>query len=414
MNKLNIAFFSIMFREINGTAKATRKLAFALAKLGHNIEIFAPNKPKEWDRHPLTENMTWHNIFSLRAAYEQDVRLCFPLLRGARKHKFPHLDVVHAATPEGMGTYGIFVAKKNSIPKVVTAHSPLFYYTEDFLGKVPAVFLNPILEFYEPYYYNRFDMISVPTRSKKDFILNQGMKDPILVLSNGIEDIYFDQHAPDIIREKYKTGDKKLLVYASRMAPEKNPCAVVRMFKEIHGRFPNCHLFLVGAGPEVPKIRALIKNLGLKKHVTQTGFVEFEELLDFYAAADLTCLWSWVEAQGLVLLEAMAQGTPCIGYDGMGIQDVIVDGKTGYLASTEDEFIEKTVALFENDQLLKTMAANARQVAEHHRMERIAKAWVEIYKLAIDIYPMIDARAPKPSQIKVWQDFVEFQPDIFL
>ncbi len=407
MGKLTIGFFSIMFREPNGTAKATRKLAFELAKQGHSIEIFAPDKPEGWEDSPKTKNMIYHELFSTRAPYEQDVRLSFPVFHAMHNYKYPELDVVHAMTPEGIGTYAIFVAKQNFIPKAVTAHSPLFYYTKDFLGTIPSIFLNPILYFYEPYFYNRFDMISTPTRSKKEFILKQGMKDPILVISNGIEDIYFKRQKGARIREKYKVQDKKLLVYASRLAPEKHPCKVVYMFKEINKRFPHSHLFIVGQGPEYPKIKQTIEELKLEEHVTLTGYVPTEELLEFYAAADVTCLWSYVEAQGLVLLEAMAQGTPSVGLDAMGIKDVIIHGKTGFLVKNKHEFIERVLQIFKNDDLRRELSRNCLIEAEKHRMENIARTWVKVYELLIDIYPMIRARAEKPYRNAVFKDFVE-------
>ena len=407
--KLTIGFFSIMFREPNGTAKATRKLAFELARQGHTIEIFAPDKPKGWEDSSKTRNMIYHEQFSTKAPYEQDVRLAFPVFRGMQEHKFPELDVVHAMTPEGIGTYGIFVAKQNFIPKAVTAHSPLFYYTKDFLGTIPSLFLNPILYIYEPYFYNRFDLISVPTRSKKDFVLKQGMKDPIVVISNGIEDFYFKPHKGNRIREKYKVGDKKLLVYASRMAPEKHPCKVLRMYKEIHDRFPHSHLIFVGQGPEYQKVKELIEELKLESHVTLTGYVPTDELLEFYAAADVTCLWSYVEAQGLVLLESMAQGTPSVGLNAMGIKDVIIHGKTGFLVNNRQEFIERVLQIFKDDNLRKELSRNCLIEAEKHRMENIAKAWVKMYELLIDIYPMIRARAERPYRNAVFQDFVEHE-----
>ena len=407
MGKLSIGFFSIMFREPNGTAKATRKLAFELAKQGHDIKIFAPDKPKGWELSPKTHNMLYHELFSLRAPYEQDVRLSFPVFHGMMNRKFPDLDVIHASTPEAIGTYGIFVSKQNFIPKAVTAHSPLFYYTKDFLGTVPSFFLNPVLYFYEPFFYNRFDIISVPTRSKKEFILKQGMKDPILIMSNGLEDPYFVRHKGNSIREKYGVGDKKLLVYTSRLAPEKNPCSVLRMFKEIHDKYPHSHLFFVGSGPEMKKVKMKIKELKMEEHVSLPGFLPFNELLDFYAAADVTCLWSIVEAQGLVLLEAMAQGTPSIGLDAMGIKDVIKNNETGYLVKSEREFIEKVLLLFNNEELRKELSRNCLKEVERHRLKNIAENWIKIYELLIDVYPMIRARADKPSRNAVWKDFVD-------
>jgi 1,2-diacylglycerol 3-alpha-glucosyltransferase len=282
----------------------------------------------------------------------------------------------------------------------------LIFYTEDILGTVSSKFMNRIFWKYEPLLYNRYDLRTVPTASKKRFIMNQGMKNPIYTISNGIEDFYFQQAHPQNVREKYHLEDKKILLYASRLAPEKNQDKIVEAFKVIHERVPESHLILVGQGPMDPILRHQIKELQIEDAVTMTGFVTNEEIIDYYAAADITTLWSVVEAQGLVLLEAMAQGTPSVALNAMGIKDVVVDNKTGFLVNNLTEFVERTVQLLQNDRLHDIFSQNCLKYVEMHRMENIAKTWVKIYELLIDNYPMICARTPIEEQIKVYQDFV--------
>ena len=266
--------------------------------------------------------------------------------------------------------------------------------------------MNRIFWKYEPLLYNCYDLRSVPTASKKRFILNQGMKNPIYIISNGIEDFYFQTSNPQSVREKYHLEGKKILLYASRLAPEKNQDKIVKAFKLIHERVPESHLLLVGQGPMEPILRVQIKELNLEDAVTLTGFVTNEALLDYYAAADVTTLWSVVEAQGLVLLEAMAQGTPSVGLNAMGIKDVILDGTTGFLVNNLTEFVDRVIKLFENDTLHDVFSQNCLKYIEMHRMENIARTWVKIYELLIDNYPMIIAQTSNDEQTKVYQDFV--------
>ncbi|GAH71120.1 unnamed protein product [marine sediment metagenome] len=60
-------------------------------------------------------------------------------------------------------------------------------------------------------------------------------------------------------------------------------------------------------------------------------------------------MWSWIEAEGLVLLEAMAQGTPSVGANACGISNIIRHGETGYLANNLDQFKDYVIKLLKDD-----------------------------------------------------------------
>ena len=95
-----------MFSEINGTAKAARKLTLALAKLGHDVHIYAPSKPVNWDNSLNKSHLYFHSLFGIRPPYEREFHLSFPIIEtislGLRKHLIQDHDVVHSQTPEGL------------------------------------------------------------------------------------------------------------------------------------------------------------------------------------------------------------------------------------------------------------------------------------------------------------------------
>lgn len=413
---LTIAMCTSMFSEINGTSKASRQLAFALAKYGHKVHVYAPNKPSNWeDDTKNAKNMFFHEFVAYKPPYSQQFNLPIPIpeiITSQMRKESKEIDVVHAQTPCGMGFYAWAWARMIHVPKVITAHSPLFFYTKDIFGDVGAAVLNRLFWVYEPLLYNQFDLRVAPTPSKKRFIMYQGFKKPILALSNGIEDKYFKRGHPERVRSKYNLGDKKVLLYLSRLAPEKNQDKILLAFKEIHKRVPNSHFIIAGTGPLKPLLEQMIVELDLEDAVTMAGFVPDSEVIDYYAAADVTTLWSKVEAQGLVLLEAMAQGTPSIGLNAMGIEDVIVHGKTGFLVKTEQEFIERTVKLFKDDALAQEFRRNCFKEIENHRMARIVEMWTEIYHNLINLYPKIVAQDIGPSYCKDWDDFKSKYPNI--
>ena len=176
--RLNIAMCTSMFSGNQWDGKTARKLTLALAKLGHDVHIYAPSKPVNWDNSLNKSHLYFHSLFGIRPPYEQEFHLSFPIIEtislGLRKHLIQDHDVVHSQTSEGLAFFGWGLAKFAKIPKVITAHSPIIFYTEDVLGTVSAKFMNRIFWKYEPLLYNRYDLRSVPTASKKRFILNQG------------------------------------------------------------------------------------------------------------------------------------------------------------------------------------------------------------------------------------------------
>jgi glycosyltransferase involved in cell wall biosynthesis len=261
---------------------------------------------------------------------------------------------------------------------------------------------------YERHILDKYDLVSVPTKSKKDLLRDQRFKEPIVCLSNGISDLYYKDVKENGIREKYNLNSKKILLYASRLSPEKHQLSIIKAFRRIHKEMPNTHLVLVGSdGPSTAHVKKLINRKNYKDFVSYLGKVPFTDLLKLYNTADLSCLWSWIEAEGLVLLESMAQGTPCIGSNSCGISDVIRHGKTGYLANNLDDFKEKVLKLFRDDDLRIKMGENAKKIAENYRISNIAKIWVEIYDFLInELYPLRYYNKDRKERVEMVKEFI--------
>lgn len=422
--KLSVGVFAPMFFEANGTAKAARSLSFALAKLDNvEVHVYAPALRRFEYLFKNLPDLHLHHLYCVRVKTDPEAYATIPFFKWfrARSKLFKHLDVTHSMSAEPVGLLGMDVSKHQRIPKVITHHSPFEFYIEEFAFKLPGFgkFWNYFIKFlgWEHIIYNRFDVISVPTISKKKLINGWGigggeLGKPTIAISNGLEKKYFKKVDGNVVIEKYGLQGKKILLYTSRMSKEKNIKEVVVAYKHILKKVPDSHLVLVGTGPEVKPLSELIHKLGLEKSITQTGFVLFTELLQWYKAADISCIWSYVEAQGLVILEAMAQGTPTVGTDATGIMDVIIDGKTGYLVKDLREFIDKIVFLFNNDVLRKEMGENCKKEIQFHKIENVAKMWVKIYKKLIRMYPYKGGKPYKRILNKIWEKFASRNPGV--
>ncbi|MFX0102458.1 MAG: glycosyltransferase [Candidatus Hodarchaeota archaeon] len=413
--KLNIGIFTIMLSETNGTAEATRRLVIGLARAGHDVHVFSPTNGVSTEK-----GVIFHKAGGFRMSRKPEFHFALPLTRYFfnRHGYYKDLEVVHAVTPMTMGWLAMDIAKLYGIPKIITHHSPLKYYSGDYfpvIGKLFALYAWT----YERFIYNRFHAIHVPTLSKKGLIVKHKLKEPIFALTNGILDKFFQtsKNARSEVCEYYKIPeDKKILLYAGRQGPEKNVESKVRALRRIRDQNIDAHLILAGGGPQIPYLKSYAEELGVADHVTQTDWIKYEWLRKIYNAADVSTLYNNIEAQGLVLLEAMAQGTPCVGKNATGISDVIVNGKTGYLASNEEEFADKIKKLLLDDDLREQMGKNALDhVIKNHKMSNIVPIWERIYKFIIDhVMPMHAYHVPEPEIVEEWREFIAREPLVYM
>ncbi|MFX1573042.1 MAG: glycosyltransferase [Promethearchaeota archaeon] len=407
---LDIGFFTSMFSQLNGTAIACRNLAEAIVKYtDHTVHIYAPGiqKPKN-----SPKNLCLHNFFGAKISPKTGFVLSFPL------HKYffcqhDYLDIAHIHTHASFGSMAINWAKYIGIPMCGTHNSPLSYYTSQYIPIVGKLLSRMDWVWrYERHVLDKYDLVSVPTMSKKDLLRKQRFKEPIICLSNGISDLYYTDVKENGIRDKYNLDSNKIMLYASRLSPEKHQLSIIKTFKKIHREVPDSHLVLVGSdGPSSSHILKLINKKQYRDYVSYLGRVPFTDLLKLYNTADISCLWSWIEAEGLVLLESMAQGTPCVGANSCGISDVIKHGKTGYLANNLDEFEENTVTLFKDDDLRREMGKNAQKMAENYRISNIAKIWIKIYKFLInELYPLRYYKKERKERVNLVKEFIQKLP----
>jgi glycosyltransferase involved in cell wall biosynthesis len=168
-----------------------------------------------------------------------------------------------------------------------------------------------------------------------------------------------DQATPEM-RDRLSQGhpDCTLLLYVGRLGAEKE----IDRIKPILEAIPNARLALVGDGPN---------RLALEQHFAETpthfvGYLRGQELADAYACADAFIFPSRTETLGLVLLEAMAAGTPVVAARSGGIPDIVTDGVNGYLFDPADEngAISATQRLLSHQLERETLRQNARLEAE--------------------------------------------------
>ncbi len=146
---------------------------------------------------------------------------------------------------------------------------------------------------------------------------------------------------PRDLVKRYKLNDVKILLSITRMENHdihKGYDKIIKIMPDLLKRYPKLHYLLCGKGhpKEILRLRQLIKELQLERHVTLTGFIAVEELKDHYLLADLFVLPSKKEGFGIAFIEAAACGRHTISGNTDGSTEAMLNGKLGQMINPDD------------------------------------------------------------------------------
>jgi glycosyltransferase involved in cell wall biosynthesis len=153
------------------------------------------------------------------------------------------------------------------------------------------------------------------------------------------------------------------------------------MFVRVLAQVPAALLVIAGEGPAREALRAQVASLGLSPHVHFAGYLERDTtLLDCYAAADVFVFASRTETQGLVLLEAMAQGAPVVSIAELGTRSILVS-ESGALVVPEDAeaFAKAVVRVLADADLRAGLAVRGRAYARTWSSAAMARRLAYLY-----------------------------------
>ncbi|WP_404403476.1 N-acetyl-alpha-D-glucosaminyl L-malate synthase BshA [Jeotgalibacillus malaysiensis] len=179
------------------------------------------------------------------------------------------------------------------------------------------------------------------------------------VLYNFLDERIYRKVQSDYLKKDYGITDhEKIIIHVSNFRKVKRVLDVVTVFAHIHKELPS-KLILAGDGPEMSAVLKKVDELGIKEHVLFLG--KQDNLEELYSISDLMLLLSEKESFGLVALEAMACGVPCIGTDAGGIPEVIMDQKNGYIfpVGDTDSMGKAAVNLLQNEELHSSFSRQA-------------------------------------------------------
>jgi len=361
--------------QINGVATSIYLSKKYLEMRGHEVYIVAPVKPDYEDKVLVVPGIPFPMEKQHRVVFANHVKI----LEYALEHK---VEIIHSHDPMALGMRALKVQKDLKLPHIHTYHTLLTEYRH----YVPPPFTpdRRTVEEFSRWFCNKVNVVIAPTEEIKNELINYKVQRPIEVLPTGIDTIDFSQPPRRQIREEYGIPkDVRLLMYAGRLAKEKNLEFLSRVVARYMKANKDVWFLIVGDGPERKDIEKFFEDDGLANKTIFTGYVPHKEIKDYYKASDLFVFASLTETQGLVVLEALASGTPVVAIAYKGVANVLVNGEGAITTGIdEEEFYSAINSALENKEQLSRRGIE--YVEKHWSMNSMVDKLEKIYESAIN------------------------------
>ncbi|MEM0372237.1 MAG: glycosyltransferase [archaeon] len=352
--------------QTNGVVTTLDMVGSRLAERGHDLHVFAPKTDIKTNL-----GMLVHSCPAITFKPYPDYKIALPI-----NMKVPRLDVAHTHGPFSMGLFGLRVAKKQGIPSVTTYHTLISEYTH-YISKYGKRHTAKIARKYINYHYKKYDSIIVLSNAVKKTMTKE-LQEKCELIPTGV-DTNALRPVPNA-RKKLGLDYENVYLYLGRLGFEKKIDVVIKAAKEFLGN--DDVLLIAGKGPASDYLKELAEKLSLSSKVRFLGYVPEEKKSLYYSAADVFITASDTETLGLVVLEAMACGTPVVGADGMAVPESIRVGKNGFLFKPND-YRGLASVIKSND--FSSMRKNARKHAVEHSIDRTIEKYEELYERLVNL-----------------------------
>lgn len=181
-------------------------------------------------------------------------------------------------------------------------------------------------------------------------------------------------------------GEGPVLLFVGRLEQRKGLEHAIRAFAHLKTRHPSLRMVVVGDGPERERCQELLP-AGLRVDVDMLGRVSDDDLPRCYRSADVfVAPATGGESFGIVLLEALAAGTPVVASDLPGFRSVVDDGRTARLVPPGDArgLADAVDALLSNQTLREAQVAAGREAVEEYDWPWVATRLRSIYRDVVE------------------------------
>ena len=377
---MKILFISdVYFPRINGVSTSMETYHRNLRLLGHIVHVIAPDYSR-----PSSDETDIMRVPSRRVPFDPEDRLMsFKwVMNQLAKIRSENYDIIHIQTPFVAHYLGVKLSRLLGIPCVETYHTFFEEYLHHYVPLVPKKVTRFLATRFSRHQGNSLDGMVVPSKPMLKVLKSYGITTQTEVIPTGIEPASFVLGDRAAFRAKHGIPQgRPVILFVGRVAHEKNIGFLLKVVDRIRHEISDVLFVIAGEGPAVKSLEHEVMDLRINENVMFVDYLDrHTDLNDCYRAADVFVFSSRTETQGLVLLEAMAQGVPVVSIAELGTRDVLRDG-VGVLIAREEltDFSGKVVAMLGDEKGRKALGDSGREYASEWSAKKQAKRMLNFY-----------------------------------
>lgn len=321
-----IAWFTDTIADLNGVSVIIKTIGYQALKNDFPLKIYGSLREDEISPELPSNFINLTPIADFKLPYYSHLKIKIPSLMKSLKIISSSLpDEIYISTPGPVGILGLIVGKILNIKTIGVYHTD---FTKEIFEISKDESLSNIVERYINFFYNTLDQVKSTSKQYIEILQERGISNCLDLFNRGVD--------TEIFYPIYKLSEPNLitLIYAGRISKDKNIDFLMDIYFRLLDLFPdiNIRLVLIGDGPYKEKAEIKYKH----KRVKFLGRLKNKELVHYYSLGDLLLFPSTTDTFGMVVLEAQACGLPAIVSDIGGPKEIIVDGKSGFVARAND------------------------------------------------------------------------------
>jgi glycogen synthase len=274
------------------------------------------------------------------------------------------------------------LARRFGAPLVTTIHATEHGRHQGWVNKHPQSYIHGV----ERWITNRSDHVIACSFYMREQIADIfGVEEQrVSVIPNGIDPGDLQPQDPAELRRlrlEFAQPEQKLVLLVGRLVYEKGFQLALEAMPGVIERVPGTRFLVAGSGTHEKELRRQAQELGLMEHGTFLGWIGDDVLHSLYPISDICVVPSIYEPFGLVALEAMASGCPCLVADTGGLREVVPHEEAGlrFRARDPEALAEMAIRVLDDEQLGQRLVSEGLEHIRRFDWADVAERTAAVY-----------------------------------
>ena len=320
---------------ISGVTLVVRKFARAMVRRGHTVLVITASESRKAYQ-TEDQGVQLKRVFAFPNPFWREGPIPFIRLKELLKEVATFKpDLIHTHEGAILGNQLLRLKGELEVP-VVSSSYYLPRYVTHYLTWGSQL-INSVMWRYAVWHFNQFDRVIYSTPTQRDFYIENGLRAPTTVISNGLDTSHYKPGEEGVaeVSARFNLPAGPRVLFVGRLMKDKKIDVLLKAMARVCAQC-DAHLLLVGRGDEQPALQEQAEEQCIRDRVHFLGFVPEEDLPALYRASDLFAITSISEVQSIPTLQAAATGLPIVAAQAAALPELVTDGLNGFLVPPDD------------------------------------------------------------------------------